>query len=401
MRPSVFQVGGTLYWVIQTRNPDTMVLKDADSTPSVAVRKNGTSVGDSVTITKRSATTGIYDCSYNPAGEVEGDAFTLEESATVTGTTTSSATYNFAWNCRVVAVERGTDSANTTTPPTAGAVADAVWDEARSGHVTAGTFGEKVNAELDSSVRAQLDDIESDTTAALSSLSSITSAISAIAAIFTGMTSLPNWLRRAWRKDAGTAGMSTAQTEINTGGTATFAGTTDSQEAIKDALGSSGGGPAYSAAVVAARLPVGSAAGWPQEILCGAAYLTELGTHIPLYVKDVDENILAAMGDKTFADGDFKAILRLSPLTDANKLLAQPAATIEVDSDDTPGIVFNDDTSGEEYFELQIPKAKTALGEIRTRYLCQVILRWGDGSEYEWIVNLGESKFIRGVSAAA
>ncbi len=291
--------------------------------------------------------------------------------------------------------------ANTTTPPTVAAIADQVWDEARSGHITAGTFGEKVNAELDSSVTAQLDDIESDTTAALSYLSSITSAISAIAAIFTGMTSLPNWLRRAWRKDAGTAGMSTAQTEINTGGTATFAGTTDSQEAIKDALGSSGGGPAYSAAVVAARLPVGSAAGWPQEILCGAAYLTELGTHISLYVKDVDENILAAMGDKTFADGDFKAILRLSPLTDANKLLAQPAATIEVDSDDTPWIVFNDDTSGEEYFELQIPKAKTALGEIRTRYLCQVILRWGDGSEYEWIVNLGESKFIRGVSAAA
>ena len=92
MRPAVFQVGGTLYWVIQTRNPDTMVLKDADSTPSVAVRKNGASVADAVTITKRSATTGIYDCSYNPAAEVEGDSFTLEESAAVTGTTTSSAT---------------------------------------------------------------------------------------------------------------------------------------------------------------------------------------------------------------------------------------------------------------------------------------------------------------------
>jgi hypothetical protein len=102
MRPTVFQVGGTLYWVIQTRNPDTMVLKDADSTPTVAVRKNGVSVGDSVTVTKRSATTGIYDCSYNPASEVEGDAFTFEESATVTGTTTSSATYTQAWNARVI-----------------------------------------------------------------------------------------------------------------------------------------------------------------------------------------------------------------------------------------------------------------------------------------------------------
>ncbi len=102
MRPAVFQVGGTLYWTILTRNPDTGVLKDADSTPSIAVRKNGASVGDSVTITKRSATTGIYDCSYNPAAEVEGDSFTFEESATVTGTTTSSATYNFSWAVRAI-----------------------------------------------------------------------------------------------------------------------------------------------------------------------------------------------------------------------------------------------------------------------------------------------------------
>lgn len=124
MRPAVFQVGGTLYWVIQTRNPDTMVLKDADSTPTVAVRKNGASVGDSVTITKRSATTGIYDCSYNPAAEVEGDSFTFEESAAVTGTTTSSATYTQTWSARALrtgAVEL--DSAATA------ALVDLIWDE--------------------------------------------------------------------------------------------------------------------------------------------------------------------------------------------------------------------------------------------------------------------------------
>jgi hypothetical protein len=79
-----------------------MVLKDADSTPSVAVRKNGASVADSVTITKRSATTGIYDCSYNPASEVEGDQFTFEESATVTGTTTSSAAYTHQFSVSVI-----------------------------------------------------------------------------------------------------------------------------------------------------------------------------------------------------------------------------------------------------------------------------------------------------------
>jgi hypothetical protein len=38
-------------------------------------------------------------------------------------------------------------------------VADAVWDEARSGHVTAGTFGENVVAELDSADKATLVDL--------------------------------------------------------------------------------------------------------------------------------------------------------------------------------------------------------------------------------------------------
>lgn len=182
-RPKILHVGGTLYWVIRTRNPDTEVLKDADSTPTVAVRKNGASVGDSVTITKRSATTGIYDCSYNPAGEVEGDEFTIEESATVTGTTTSSATYANSWEFTVIAVERGTDGANTTTPPTAaanatavrselatelaridvatstrlasasysappsaGTIADAVWDEAQVDHTSTGSFGAAIGS---------------------------------------------------------------------------------------------------------------------------------------------------------------------------------------------------------------------------------------------------------------
>lgn len=108
MRPTTLHVGGTLYWVLRTYTPGTGFLVDADSTPSIAVRKNGASVGDSVTVTKRSATTGIYDCSYNPAGEVEGDKFTIEESCVI-----SSVTYTQNWECVVNAVERGTDSALT------------------------------------------------------------------------------------------------------------------------------------------------------------------------------------------------------------------------------------------------------------------------------------------------
>jgi hypothetical protein len=94
-----------------TRNPDTLALKDADSTPTFVVRKNGSTTGDSVTITKRSATTGIYDCSYTPSGAAETDSYIIEESAVITGTTTGQQTYPFAWSFRVIALERGTESA--------------------------------------------------------------------------------------------------------------------------------------------------------------------------------------------------------------------------------------------------------------------------------------------------
>ena len=81
-RPTTMKVDGTVYWAIFTYT-DAGVLVDADSTPSVAVRKNGAAVGDAVTITKRAATTGIYDCSHNPAGEVDGDTFGYEETVTI------------------------------------------------------------------------------------------------------------------------------------------------------------------------------------------------------------------------------------------------------------------------------------------------------------------------------
>lgn len=137
-RPTSLHVGGTVYWVLRTRDPDTQVLKDADSTPTLAVRKNGASTGDSPTITKRSATTGIYDCSYNPASEVEGDKFTLEESAIVTGTTTPSATYTSSWEFVVEAVERGTDGANTTAPDNAGINSAKTAAESADNKLTAG-----------------------------------------------------------------------------------------------------------------------------------------------------------------------------------------------------------------------------------------------------------------------
>lgn len=111
MRPALFHINTNVVWTITTYDPDKPgVEKDADSNPTVTVRKNGSAVGDSVTVTKRTSTTGIYDCSYNPAGEVEGDTFTIEESVTITGSTSPSATYRYRWAIEAIALERGTDS---------------------------------------------------------------------------------------------------------------------------------------------------------------------------------------------------------------------------------------------------------------------------------------------------
>ena len=137
-RPATLKIGSTSYWTIMTYT-DAGVLVDADSTPTVAVRKNGVGNADIVTVTKRSATTGIYDAYYNPAGEAEGDCFTLEETATISGQA-----YKNAWNMEILAVERGTDSANTIAPLDAAATENAVWDAVVSSHATNGTFGDSL-----------------------------------------------------------------------------------------------------------------------------------------------------------------------------------------------------------------------------------------------------------------
>jgi hypothetical protein len=104
-RPTQLLAGETLYWIIPIYD-SSGVLVDADSTPTVSVRKNGASVADVVTVTKRSATTGLYDASYNPAGETEDDCFQIEETATI-----SSQAYYNSFSVKVVSAERGTDLA--------------------------------------------------------------------------------------------------------------------------------------------------------------------------------------------------------------------------------------------------------------------------------------------------
>ena len=390
MRPAILHVNGILYWVIRTYNPDTSVLKDADSTPTVAVRKNGAAVGDSVTITKRSATTGIYDCSYNPSGEVEGDEFVFEETATLTGTTTAQATYSWSWAITVTAVERGTDSAALASGVTVTAIGanvitaasiasdagteigaavlsalgtgtwatalpwNSAWDaEVQSecadaitaAGVMTGTYTAPDNATI-TLINNKTTNLPSDpadqslivaaTDAILSRLgapagASVSADIVAVktdtgnivtripSALFAGITSLGDWIRRISRKDAGTAGMIAAESEIDTGGTSTFTGTTDSLEAIADASGGGGGDASQTtllavkaktdligtaqanvALTAAAVLNIGSITGFPTELVIGDSYDSDSG-EIEVSVLDADGDPITAIGSLSLA----------------------------------------------------------------------------------------------------
>lgn len=151
---------------------------------------------------------------------------------------------------------------NTTTPPTAAAIADAVHDEALSGHTTAGTAGERLgripNAAaggngglptVDASnriagIQGTLNDLDeldaaqdaqhSTTQSTLSTVSTNVSTL--ITKLTTGITSLAEWLGLLAGKQTGDA---TALTEIRaTGaGSGTYDPTTDSPEAIRDHVG--------------------------------------------------------------------------------------------------------------------------------------------------------------------
>lgn len=81
-RPTTLKRGTTQHWTIATYD-SSGVLVDADSTPTIALRKNGAAHLGTTTVTKRSGTTGLYDCTFNPTGESNSDQFQIEETATI------------------------------------------------------------------------------------------------------------------------------------------------------------------------------------------------------------------------------------------------------------------------------------------------------------------------------
>jgi len=184
----------------------------------------------------------------------------------------------------------------TVTPPTAAAVADAVWDEATSGHTTAGTYGGQIVRSTNSNVAVQItgsnhiaadvhefqaDSLTSAATdatfvsevqsglATSAALATVDSNVDTLVAritstLFSGITSMASWLGALAGKS--TDASTLAEIQSTTAG-ATFANSTDSLEAIRDrgdaawAPGEAGSGDASQSTLLAVQDQVEAIAG--------------------------------------------------------------------------------------------------------------------------------------------
>jgi hypothetical protein len=184
----------------------------------------------------------------------------------------------------------------TVTPPTAAAVADAVWDEATSGHTTTGTYGGQVVRSTNSNVEVQItgsnhiaadvhefqadvltsaatdatfvSEVQSGlaTSAALATVDSNVDTLVAriTSTLFSGITSMASWLGALAGKTADASTL--AEIQSTTAG-ATFANSTDSLEAIRDrgdaawAPGEAGSGDASQSTLLAVQDQVEAIAG--------------------------------------------------------------------------------------------------------------------------------------------
>lgn len=135
--------GETVHFMWSTNAADgSSVTRATNGTISVYKDDNTTQTTTGVADTEDfDALTGVHHCKIATSDgfyTTATDYTVVLSAATIDGKTVNAVLAHFSIQNRYM---RGTDSANTTTPPTAGTIADAVWDEATSGHTTAGSAG--------------------------------------------------------------------------------------------------------------------------------------------------------------------------------------------------------------------------------------------------------------------
>lgn len=117
----------------------------------------------------------------------------------------------------------------------------------------------------------------------------------------------------------------------------------------------------------AAEWTAGSITGFPTTLVIGDSYIESVDRHIKVYYRDSEDTPITSIGDKTFIDEDFEAVLtvgqdNLSSIVRATCVWVPAAGLVEG------------------YVKVQLPKDQTRrAGEGDARM--QLVFRWGDTVE--------------------
>jgi len=262
IRPTSFGVGETWTWNIRLRNVANAAV-DADSTPTVTVYKNNSATGESVTVTKPSATTGWYQCSFDPAGEAEHDVYSFVENVTIA----SVAQAPFQWEA-VVLASVGAGGLDAAGVRAAVGLASANMDTQLSG-----INNKTTNLPSDPADQSAVDGL----------------IVAAVAAI----------------RGADDDTLKTLSDQIDGIGSGGGGGSGDAEQATlllvkakTDLIGSAHANVALTAAAV---IDIGSITGFPTTLTIGDSYDSNSG-EIEVTILDADGDLLTAIGDLLLSD---------------------------------------------------------------------------------------------------
>lgn len=233
----------------------------------------------------------------------------------------------------------------------------------------------------------KLDSIQSSVNSMQTDVDANTGYLTAIVAKFSGISVLADWLRRAFRKDAGTAGMITAQAEINTGGTAAFAGISHSLEAIGTAAAQG------VTLTLGATIPltVGQVTGLTEDLVVGDSYTSAVGRRIPVTLTDSSGNpVSTSFGSHDLSDLTCIIACMLHPENSRNvdnvTAAAQGTCEFVAAVDPDPASLW-----------LSIPNTETSKLSPGV-YRVQFRATWSDG-ETVTLAWKGSCKFVRRIKA--
>ena len=283
------------------------------------------------------------------------------------------------------------------------AVADQVWDEATSGHTTAGTYGGRIVRATNSNTEVQITggnhiaaDIHNLQSGVITAGDFAANAITASALATDAVTEIQSGLATA----AALATESTKITAIETFATRMTTGLVadgavyqftpnmlelapagDASQATllevkakTDLIGTTSG---ISSLLAASVLTPGTITEFPDTLTIGDSYTTANGRSIQIPIVDTDGNQISSTGSLNFADATATFVIKRAKETDSTRIITGTAAFTDP---------VGTGTSDAPYAVVQLTSSETAKGLIGYKYSGVLTFTWpyvGTGTDPE------------------